>query len=193
MTNSLKQLHAQISQTPTDAGCLEWLGRKNPDGYGLFWFNGHHQKTHRIIYTLTHGAIPPGMFVCHHCDNPACCNPEHLFLGTAADNNLDMIKKGRYRAPDPQAMPQAKLSWETAREIRRLYFHGHNVQYLSSLFKISDKQIYLLLQNKAWKDPDYHKPSQKLLKALNFYYLDVKFHAQTHDLAIDFLEILRNL
>lgn len=81
--------------------CWEWQGRKRPPtktsrmAYGLFNYEGKQWTTHRLAYYLTHGPIPEGMCVCHSCDNPPCCNPAHLWLGTRADNNRDMMQKGR--------------------------------------------------------------------------------------------------
>jgi hypothetical protein len=77
------------------AECWLWLAGRNPKGYGRFGMHGSAVFAHRQAYALTVGAIPEGMYVCHRCDNPPCCNPEHLFLGTHADNIRDMTRKGR--------------------------------------------------------------------------------------------------
>ena len=71
--------------------CWQWLGFCTPQGYGMIG----QRSAHRIAYELTFGPIPEGTWVCHHCDNPGCCNPYHLFLGTAQDNAVDMVSKGR--------------------------------------------------------------------------------------------------
>lgn len=81
---------------PGDAdACWLWLGTKTEDGYGQMWNGRRSRIAHRIAYELEFGEIPPGLLVCHRCDNPPCCNPAHLFLGTVMDNALDMIAKGR--------------------------------------------------------------------------------------------------
>ena len=76
-------------------GCMEWTGATDPKGYGHGTVNGGHFAAHRRAWELANGPIPNGLHVCHHCDNPPCCNPEHLFLGTMKDNMMDMVSKGR--------------------------------------------------------------------------------------------------
>ena len=78
-------------------GCIEWQGAKTLRGYGQIGLPGGDQmmRTHRLAWILAHGEIPEGLNVCHSCDNPPCCNVEHLWLGTQADNVADMVAKGR--------------------------------------------------------------------------------------------------
>jgi hypothetical protein len=79
-----------------DDGCCEWIGGKNSDGYGTFSpFSRKPVLAHRFSWELFNGPIPEGLCVLHTCDNQACVKPTHLFLGTKADNTLDMIAKGR--------------------------------------------------------------------------------------------------
>lgn len=79
-------------------GCWEWMGTRLPRGYGRTTIikGGRQMYTHRLAWELTHGPIPDGLFVCHTCDNPPCCNLDHLWLGTIKDNNQDCTKKGRH-------------------------------------------------------------------------------------------------
>lgn len=81
-------------------GCWEWRGGINPNGgYGRFHFNNGQAPAHRLSWQLIKGSIPQGLFVLHHCDNPPCVNPSHLYLGTLADNNRDT----RLRKRQPKA------------------------------------------------------------------------------------------
>jgi hypothetical protein len=79
-------------------GCWLWTGTINKAGYGQITpRKGHKALAHRLSWMMLRGDIPPGMCVLHHCDNPPCVNPEHLFIGTAKDNMQDMYRKGRAR------------------------------------------------------------------------------------------------
>jgi hypothetical protein len=80
----------------TDIGeCWEWTGHKMSSGYGQVNFNKKGWLTHRLFWTIFNGEIPNGLWVLHHCDNPSCVRPSHLFLGTNSDNQQDSVNKGR--------------------------------------------------------------------------------------------------
>ena len=81
--------------TTTDSGCWEWKQRRHVKGYGLAHIGRRCVRAHRYAYEVWCGPIPEGMMVLHSCDNPPCCNPDHLRVGTAKDNAQDAILRGR--------------------------------------------------------------------------------------------------
>jgi len=86
-------------------GCWNWKLSKGKRGYAQFWMAGAIRIASRASWELHYGEIPGELFVCHHCDNPACVNPEHLFLGTPSDNIRDCVRKGRQRQVRKQFCP----------------------------------------------------------------------------------------
>lgn len=96
-------------------GCWNWQGSINTGGYGTLTVRGKTRTLHRLNYSRFIGKIPAGICVLHKCDNPRCCNPEHLFLGTQADNVRDMCAKGRARTASTAYPPELGL-WKPKRE-----------------------------------------------------------------------------
>lgn len=75
--------------------CWEWKDFRDRGGYGKFWLNGKSVISSRVAWVIANGSIEDGLVVCHKCDNPSCCNPDHLFVGTNLDNVADRVAKGR--------------------------------------------------------------------------------------------------
>ena len=93
--------------------CWEWTASKTMKGYGQFGvYGGSPKGAHRVAWEMEVGPIPEGLFVCHHCDNPGCVNPAHLFVGSPSDNMRDCVTKGRHRSPNNMgaANGRAKLT-----------------------------------------------------------------------------------
>lgn len=118
----LKKIISRIEITPSN--CWIWQGSKNNKGYGkvVTNYDSHTRKSttklvHRAMYEISNGKIPIGLFVCHTCDIPLCCNPTHLFIGTQKDNMHDMIKKGKVNL---QFRNEAiKKSWTSKRRLQK--------------------------------------------------------------------------
>lgn len=132
--------------------CWPWLGIHNEHGYGVFATGGHRTRyklAHRIAWQLTHSPIPPGIIACHHCDNPPCVNPAHIFLGTQVENMADCKAKGR--TARGEHVRQAKITAEQVQAIRARYAAGGvtNVQ-LAREYNLSQSAINLIINRKRW-------------------------------------------
>lgn len=135
--------------------CWLWTGPVDHDGYGLFsaprWVAKRTWRAHRLAWSLTTGGAAAGMHVCHHCDNPPCVNPAHLFLGTAKDNFHDCLNKGRY-SPKGTGNAAAKLTPERAQHIRDLYARGAlSQQAIANDLGVHQTTVSSIIRGKRWK------------------------------------------
>jgi hypothetical protein len=130
--------------------CWEWLGTfiNLPGGYGRFVYHRKVYLAHRFCYIISYGAIPPNMYVCHHCDNPSCINPNHLFMGTSSDNALDRSFKGRN--PNNSGVLSGKhiLTEEQVLEIKR---SSETASFLSKKFNTCLSNVYTIRSGKSWR------------------------------------------
>lgn len=130
-------------------GCWLWQGSVAPQGYGKLSYGGRHVRAHRVAWELTHGPVgSPRLFVCHRCDNPRCCNPGHLFLGTPADNSRDMVSKGR--AARGERNPHSTLTEARVVEIRRRAAEGEAFRSIGRSLNICKTHVSRIVNRRWW-------------------------------------------
>lgn len=135
--------------------CVEWTASKNADGYGQQRFEGKCHLAHRIAYIKHHGirvSEIKGLVVRHKCDNPACVNPNHLELGTQADNMRDAFKRGRNARGE--RVKHAKLTAELVAKIRARYVPKSQTDGLSAIakeFGVTSSTIDKVVRNETWR------------------------------------------
>lgn len=131
--------------------CWEWDAYRKPNGYGQFTlFKGKFVGAHTISYALTFGPIPAGCVICHHCDNPPCVNPSHLFLGTQSDNAHDMFAKRRATRSRGTDRFNARLTEEDVRLIRSSENYWGLIKDLSAEFGVSTTTIRKIRAGEKW-------------------------------------------
>ena len=134
--------------------CWIWLGAK-ANGYGRFKLHGRCVSTHVLSYKWSHTDYQEGLFVCHHCDNRSCVNPDHLFLGTCSDNMRDAVNKGRIHYQPPRLngseAPWAKLNEEQVLSIKIRVSNGESQTELAKEYKVNRSTISLIKRGLRWK------------------------------------------
>ncbi len=134
--------------------CWEWSGARLPKGYGILTARGLRLYAHREAWVEANGRpVPPGMYVRHTCDNPPCCNPAHLLLGTPMDNYNDMRSRGRERHAGASGVANGgcKLTASAVTELRILYATGQYRQIdLAARFGIKQSQVSRIVRGKSW-------------------------------------------
>jgi hypothetical protein len=138
------QFWVRIDKSAGPKGCWPCIGA-TINGYGAIHHNGFN-LAHRFAFFLNKGKIPAGKCVLHKCDNPPCCNPRHLFLGSNADNVKDSMAKGRHINP----VIAKKLTLVKVYKIRKLYAGGSMAGDLAKQFGVSRQSIWLTVNKKRW-------------------------------------------
>lgn len=170
---------SKVEKSSEPDGCWIWVAGLGKGGYGQFCWDGRSAGAHRFSYILHFGDIPDGLDVLHHCDNPPCIRPDHLFAGTNLDNTLDSMAKGRRASGDrngsrlyPERLKrgddnpvrrnpeilrrgeqhhEAKLTADAVRAIRIGLDAGETKASLARRFGVSDAVIHSVAKGKTWR------------------------------------------
>jgi hypothetical protein len=144
---------SQVDKSGGPDACWPWTGGiLKPFGYGAFRPRyGVHRKNraHRFSYELAYGPIPDALCVLHHCDNPPCCNPAHLFLGTRGDNAADRASKHRTACGERNHF--TKLTTQQVLDIRERYAHGETRRTLGAIYGVTPDNIRAIVLRLSWK------------------------------------------
>ena len=156
-----------LSRVDRSGSCWQWTGGLDKDGYGILAGSfGEQRRAHRVAYELANDAPPGDLTVCHKCDNRKCVRPEHLFLGTAADNVADMMTKGRHRAASgnengsrtkPQNLRRgvdhgiAKLNDTAVRDIRKAIAAGQSKRSIARQYGVGASAIHKINIGLTWR------------------------------------------
>lgn len=145
--------HWTLAQTlahysaPRPNGCRLWRAYQGRHGYGLLRWNGL-QLAHRLAWESVNGPVPDGQCVCHKCDVPSCVNPGHLWLGTKADNNADMVAKGRQARVCGERNGNAKL---TDTQVRAIYRAPDTQREIAARFNVDQALVGRIKTGKIWR------------------------------------------
>jgi len=145
---SLKDKLLARAEIGAENDCWNWTTAKTSAGYGQMRVNGKVKYAHRLSFEIHRGAIPSGMFVCHHCDNRKCINPSHLFLATNAENTADRHAKGRNGRLRGIDQNGAKLTEASVISIRTA--EGVTQQHLADQYGVSVSLVGFIRQGKIW-------------------------------------------
>jgi len=183
--NAVSRFAAQVDRSGGPDACWPWTGSRNHGGgggYGQITFGGRTTGAHRVALELAYDVAPGHRCVCHRCDNPPCCNPAHLFLGTQVDNEADKASKGRSALGDrngsrlyperlargdknfarmhPERLArgdahhQAKLTEADVAEIRRALAAGDSQRATARRHGVSQRSVWNIAKGKTWRRTD---------------------------------------
>lgn len=147
-----ERLWSKIDRRGNDE-CWLWTGCRTKKGYGMILAE-HERKyipAHRGVWAEIHGAIKGGVEICHKCDNPPCCNPEHLFSGTHQENMADCATKKRFNPARGELQHAAKLTEELIGKIIQDRLLGASYKKLSAKYGVAESSIHKAVTGKSWK------------------------------------------
>lgn len=136
--SDFEKVNAFFSRVNYSDSCWEWQGYKQQQGYGLFFFNYKHTMAHRWSYEYFREPLG-NLLCCHHCDNPSCVNPFHLFAGTMRDNAKDMASKGRQARQNKNKTHCVKGHALTTNNI----YNYKGWQYCKTCNKLNRRKLYM--------------------------------------------------
>lgn len=161
VNDAITKFWSRIKKTDS---CWPWIGGTNDRGYGVVCIGNDKVYAHRFSFVLNIGRIPEFICACHSCDNPPCCNPDHLFLGTHLDNMTDAETKGRFKHSEEHirkitvAIPRgdhhscSKVTGEMVRDIRNRFSDRLTpLAYISREYGLSAMSVSDILRGKTWK------------------------------------------
>lgn len=143
---SISEILAERTVLDSKTGCVNWTAGVQSMGYGTFTFRRRHHLAHRAAYELAKGPIPDGMVVMHSCDNPRCCNPDHLSAGTDQDNKNDCVAKERHVFGETH--PTAKLK---AIEVLAIRADSRPQRAIAKDYGISQRQVSTIKTHSQWR------------------------------------------
>ncbi len=141
----------QVDKSGGPESCWPWLGARDKAGYGATSLYKKNMKAHRLAYLYSNGKIPEGKNVCHSCDNPPCCNPDHLFAGTGPENTADRHAKNRDARGERNG--NSVLTEQQVRTIRDIYSTMENPssRTVARFFGVSKDTVQGIVNKKFWK------------------------------------------
>lgn len=144
-----RQFWSLVDQSGGLWACWPWMGYRDQNGYGRGPF-GWTRNAHRNAYGLLHPDFDRSLDVCHHCDNPPCCNPAHLFAGTHQENLQDAGRKGRLGKARGERHGNSKLDWNKVAAIHRMRAEGVSERAIGRAFGVSQVAVHFVLSGATW-------------------------------------------
>lgn len=145
------RFEARVDRSAGPDACHPWTGSGDSKGYGTVWIGGGHVKAHRVAYVLAYGFVPAGLVVRHRCDNPPCCNPRHLTIGSVTDNVRDRTERGRCRVPIGEEHYAARLTEDDVNSMRRRARQGASYAELGREYGTDQGNVRDAVTGHTWK------------------------------------------